>query len=95
MALDKADIEKISQLARLQVTEAEAAEVAQRITSILDLIDQMQAVDTDQTEPMAHPLDMVQRLRPDRVTEQDRRDELQKLAPAIEDGLFLVPRVIE
>jgi aspartyl-tRNA(Asn)/glutamyl-tRNA(Gln) amidotransferase subunit C len=95
MALDKADIEKIAQLARLQVSDSEAADVAQRISDILTLIDQMQAVDTDQIEPMAHPLDMVQRLRPDRVTEKDRRDELQKLAPATEDGLFLVPKVIE
>ncbi len=95
MALDKSEVEKIAQLARLHISAEEAEEVAGRITDILALIDQMQAVDTSQVEALAHPLDVVQRLRADEVTEQDRRDALQELAPASEDGLYLVPRVIE
>lgn len=95
MALDKDDIGKIAQLARLHVSESEAIEVAGRITDILALIDKMQAVDTENVEPLSHPLDVVQRLRPDTVTEIDRRDELQKIAPNSEAGLYLVPKVIE
>jgi aspartyl-tRNA(Asn)/glutamyl-tRNA(Gln) amidotransferase subunit C len=95
MAFDKSEVEKVAQLARLHVSEAEAIEVASRITDILALIDQMQSIDTDGVEPLAHPLDVTQPLREDKVTEENRRDELQTLAPATEDGLYLVPRVIE
>ncbi|NKB33942.1 MAG: Asp-tRNA(Asn)/Glu-tRNA(Gln) amidotransferase subunit GatC [Pseudomonadales bacterium] len=95
MALDKSEVEKIAQLARLHISVADADEVANRITDILALIDQMQSVDTDAVEPMAHPLDVVQRLRADEVTETDHRDELQTLAPEAQDGLYLVPKVIE
>lgn len=95
MALDKSEVAKIAHLARLHINDSEAAEVANRITDILALIDQMQSVDTEQVAPLAHPLDVVQRLRPDVVTETDQRSQLQKLAPASEDGLYLVPIVIE
>ena len=95
MALDKSEVEKIAQLARLHINDTEADEVASRITDILTLIDQMQTVDTDAVEPLAHPLDVVQRLRPDEVTETDQREKLQALAPAAQDGLYLVPKVIE
>jgi len=95
MALDKTEVEKIAHLARLHISDAEADEVTSRITDILALIDQMQSVDTDAVEPLAHPLDMVQRLRKDEVTETNRRDELQSLAPESQDGLYLVPKVIE
>lgn len=95
MALDKSEVAKIAHLARLHINDSEAAEVANRITDILALIDQMQSVDTEQVAPLAHPLDVVQRLRPDLVTETDQRSQLQKLAPASEDGLYLVPIVIE
>ena len=95
MALDKSEIEKIAHLARLHVNEAETEEVTTRITDILALIDQMQSVDTESVEPLAHPLDMVQRLRADEITENNQRDELQKLAPASEDGLYLVPKVLD
>ncbi|HAJ75428.1 MAG: Asp-tRNA(Asn)/Glu-tRNA(Gln) amidotransferase subunit GatC [Gammaproteobacteria bacterium] len=95
MAFDKSEVEKIAHLARLHINEAEADEVSKRITDILALIDQMQSVDTDAVEPLAHPLDVVQRLRTDRVTETDHRDELQTLAPEAQDGLYLVPKVIE
>ncbi len=95
MALALSDVEKIAHLARLHVSEEDALEVTKRISSILDLIDQMQSVDTANVAPLAHPFDAVQRLRPDEVTETDQRDYLQKIAPATQDGLYLVPKVIE
>ena len=95
MALDKTEIEKIAHLARLHIGESETEEVATRITDILALIDEMQSVDTEAVEPLAHPLDLVQRLRADEITEDNQRDRLQKLAPASEDGLYLVPKVLE
>lgn len=95
MALNNTDVEKIAYLARLQIDQSDVVEVTGRIANILSLIDQMQDVDTEHVEPMAHPFDAVQRLRPDEVTETDQRDHLQKLAPATSDGLYLVPKVIE
>jgi len=95
MALDKTEIEKIAHLARLHINESETAEVTTRITDILALIDQMQSVDTEGVEPLAHPLDLEQRLRADEITEENQRDRLQKLAPASEEGLYLVPKVLE
>lgn len=95
MAFDKSEVEKVAHLARLHVSESEADEVSTRITDILALIDQMQSVDTESVEPLAHPLDVVQRLRSDSITEGNQRDELQQLAPASEDGLYLVPKVLD
>ena len=95
MALDKAEIEKIAHLAQLHISEFETREVTTRITDILALIDQMQSVDTDAIEPLAHPLDLVQRLRADKIIEENQRDKLQQLAPASEDGLYLVPKVLD
>ena len=95
MALDKSEIEKIAHLARLHISESEAEEVTTRITDILELIDQMQSVDTESVEAMAHPVEVVQRLRADDITEQNQRDELQKLAPSSENGMYLVPRVLD
>ena len=95
MAFDKTEVEKIAQLARLLISDSEIDEVTGRITDILALIDQMQSVDTETVEPLAHPLDLTQRLREDDVTEFNRRDELQLLAPEVEQGLYLVPKVIE
>ena len=92
--MEKSEIDKVAQLARLRVSPAEADEVAARIGRILAMIDQMRAVDTTDVEPLAHPLDAVQRLRADEVTETDRRDELLALAPAERNGLFTVPKVI-
>ena len=94
MALDKTEVEKIAHLARLHISESETEEVTTRITDILTLIDQMQSVDTEAVEPLAHPLDLVQRLRADEITEENQRDRLQQLAPASEDGLYLVPKVL-
>ena len=95
MAFDKAEVEKIAQLARLRISDSEIDEVTGRIRDILALIDQMQSVDTHDVVPLAHPLDLTQRLREDDVTEFNRRGELQLLAPEVEQGLYLVPKVIE
>ena len=95
MSLSPAEVEKIAHLARLALEPAQAAGLAQDLSRILDLVDQMNAVDTAGVEPMAHPLEMSQRLRPDEVTETDRRDAFQAVAPQTEAGLYLVPRVIE
>lgn len=95
MAVDPSDIEKLAELARLEISHETAAETAQSISQVLELVNQLQAVDTDNVSPMAHPLDAVQRLRADEVTETNQREELQAMAPAIQDGLYLVPKVIE
>ncbi len=95
MAFDKSEVEKIAHLARLHISDSEADEVTARIGDILGLIDQMQSVDTDGVEPLAHPLDVVQRLREDVITEKDQRHDLQTLAPNSQDGLYLVPKVLE
>ena len=87
MAFDKSEVEKIAHLARLQLSDSEADEVTVRIGDILRLIDQMQSVNTDAIEPLAHPLDVVQRPREDEITEEDQREELQTLAPTCRDGL--------
>jgi aspartyl/glutamyl-tRNA(Asn/Gln) amidotransferase C subunit len=95
MSLDRAATANIAHLARLAIAEDEAERVAQDLSRILDLVEQMSAVDTRGVVPMAHPLHMAQRLRPDVVTEPDGRAAFQAIAPATEAGLYLVPRVIE
>ena len=95
MALDRSDVEKIAHLARLGLNEADIPGTAATLDNILGLIDQMQAVNTDGIEPLAHPLEATQRLRADRVTEHTQRDAYQAIAPAVENGLYLVPQVIE
>ena len=95
MSIDKSDIEKLSQLARINVSNDIADIVTDRINDVLAMVDQLQAVDTENVAPMAHPQDATQRLRSDEVTESDQRQTLMSNAPAQEDGLFLVPKVIE
>lgn len=95
MSLSHDDVEKIAHLARLAISEEDIPDYASDLSNILSLVEQMDAVDTDAVSPMAHPLDMVQRLRADVVTEVDQREQLQQNAPSVEDGLFLVPQVIE
>jgi aspartyl-tRNA(Asn)/glutamyl-tRNA(Gln) amidotransferase subunit C len=94
-SVDPDEIAKIAALARIHIADEQVAEVADRITAILAMVDTLQAADTRDVEPMANPLDATQPLRPDEVTEGDRRAEFQAIAPAVEDGLYLVPRVIE
>lgn len=89
------EIQKLARLARLEITQETIDETAKSITEVLALVDQLQAADTDNVAPMAHPLDAVQILRADEVTESDQREKLQAIAPAVEDGLYLVPKVID
>jgi len=93
--IEKSDIEKIAYLARLGIDEQAIPEYAQSLSDILTFVEQMDSADTDGVSPMAHPQDMLQRLRDDKVTEDNQREQLQANAPLIEDGLFLVPQVIE
>jgi aspartyl-tRNA(Asn)/glutamyl-tRNA(Gln) amidotransferase subunit C len=95
MALDKTDVAKIAHLARLAVDDDALDHYASELSSILHLVEQMDGVDTTGVEPMAHPLHMTQRLRPDEVSETDQRAHFQQIAPATQDGLYLVPKVIE
>ena len=93
--MNPSDIQKLAELARLEIGEDAIEEVASRISDVLALVDQLQAVDTQGIAPMAHPLDAIQRLRADGVTETNQREAFQAIAPATEAGLYLVPKVIE
>lgn len=94
-SIDPEQVRKIAHLARLATADAELDGYARELSSILDLVDQMNAVDTTGVAPMAHPQHATQRLRPDVVTEPDDRERYQRSAPAVERGLYIVPRVVE
>ncbi len=95
VSLADSDVEKIAHLARLEIAQADIPEYVRNLGNILDLVEQMNGVDTAGVVPMAHPLDAVQRLRTDEVTEENQRDRFQSVSPQVENGLFLVPKVIE
>jgi aspartyl-tRNA(Asn)/glutamyl-tRNA(Gln) amidotransferase subunit C len=95
MSLSPDQIRLIARLARIAVREDESVAVGERLNRVLAMLDQLRAVDTEGIEPMSHALDVVQPLRPDAVTESDQRGLLQAGAPAVADGLYLVPKVIE
>lgn len=95
MSLDKADVEKIAHLARLAIDDNDIPEYARDLSNIFDLVEQMNTADTTDISPMAHPLDAVQRLRPDVVKESNQREQFQSIAPKTEAGVYLVPQVIE
>ena len=95
MAIDQTTLERTAHLARIRLEAGDAEELNKRLNEILSMVDQLQQADVDGVEPMAHPLELNQPLRPDAVTEPDWRDRILKLAPAESDGCFLVPRVIE
>jgi len=95
MSLTLDDVRRIARLARLDVSAAEADKTRDQLNGILSFIEQLQSVDTTGIEPMAHAVDVVQRLRPDAATEADRREAFQAIAPETEAGLYLVPKVIE
>ena len=95
MPLSLEDVRRIALLARIAIEPGEAHTVLDGLNRVMGLIEQMQAVDTAGIEPMAHALDVTQRLREDRVSEADRREQFQSIAPAVERGLYLVPKVIE
>jgi aspartyl-tRNA(Asn)/glutamyl-tRNA(Gln) amidotransferase subunit C len=95
MALTLDDVRRIAYLARLDVTDAEAGAVLTKLTGIFGMIEELQKVDTTGVTPMSHAQDIALRLREDKVTETDRRELFQSIAPQVEAGLYLVPKVIE
>lgn len=95
MSITNEAIEKVAKLARIRIDDAAVPELAQRLNNILAMVDRLQEVDTTGVVPMANPLDATQRLRADAVTETDRRDAFLAIAPSAEQGLYLVPKVIE
>lgn len=95
MSLSDDQVRRIARLARLAIRDEELAAVIDRVNRVLALVEQIRAVDTAGIEPMAHPLDAAQRLRADEVTESNQREANQAVAPGVQDGLYLVPKVIE
>jgi len=93
--LSQDDIRQLCRLARLEITAGEIADVQAKLSSIVAMVDQLQAIDTEGVTPMAHPLDRPQRLRPDEVTDKDAHERYQRNAPLVERDLYLVPKVIE
>jgi aspartyl-tRNA(Asn)/glutamyl-tRNA(Gln) amidotransferase subunit C len=95
MSLSTNEVKKIAYLARLGIDKQDVESYARDLSGILDLMARMSELNTDGIEPMAHPMDQVQRLRADVVTEQDNHEKFQAIAPQVEAGLYLVPKVIE
>ena len=95
MALDIDTVHTIARLARLSIADEQVDKYASELSTILDLVAQMEAVDTDGIEPMTHPFDATLRLREDTVTQDNQRDKFQAVAPEAEQGLYLVPKVID
>jgi len=95
MSLSHDQIRRIARLARIAIRPEESEAVRARLNRVLALVEELRAVDTAGVEPMAHAQEVVQRLRPDAVTEEDRHALYQSVAPAVKDGLYLVPKVIE
>ena len=95
MTLKTEDVRNIAQLARLQIDEDAIERYTRDLSDVLELVEQMNALDTSGITPMAHPLDATQRLREDAVSEDNCRDKFQGIAPDVENGLYLVPKVIE
>lgn len=95
MSLSSSDVKRIAHLARIEINDDEAEAYLQKLSGILGLIEQMQAVDTTGITPMSHSQEVTQRLREDVVTEANQRELFQANAPAVKNGLYLVPKVIE
>ncbi len=95
MSLSSEEVRRIAELARIGISDAEAGAVQAQLNDIFELIGRMQKVDTEGVEPMSHGQDLKLRLREDLVTERDQRERFQSLAPKVEQGLYLVPKVIE
>ncbi len=95
MSIERHEIEKLATLARIAIDDSTINEVSERLGSVLELVDQLQAADTSGIDAMSHPMQATQRLREDEVTELNQREALQATSPDTEDGLFLVPKVIE
>ena len=95
MSLTPDDVRRLARLARIELQAEESHAVLERLNRVLGLIDEMRRIDTQGIEPMSHAVDLSQRLRPDEVKEPERREAYQSVAPAVQDGLYLVPKVIE
>lgn len=95
MSLTPEQVSQVAHLARLELKPEKTTAYAQQLSNILAMVDQLTRANTAGVAPMAHPLEMTQRLRPDVVSEANRRDVYQAHSPAVQDGLFLVPKVIE
>lgn len=95
MALDNETVQTIARLARIKIEQSDVDKTRASLENILDLVAQMEAVDTSGIEPMTHPFDATMRLRADEVSESDQRDRFQAIAPSTERGLYLVPKVID
>ena len=95
MSLSLDDVKRVANLARIEIGEDEARTALTQLSGIFGLTEQMQAVDTSAIQPMSHAQDLTQRLRDDVVTESDQRELFQSVAPQVENGLYLVPRVVE
>ncbi len=95
MSLTSQDVNKIAHLARLAISDQDIPRYVKNLSDILTFVEQMNSVNTTGAVPMAHPQDMYQRLREDKVSERDQRDDYQRIAPMTEEGLYLVPKVIE
>ncbi|MBA3564383.1 MAG: Asp-tRNA(Asn)/Glu-tRNA(Gln) amidotransferase subunit GatC [Gammaproteobacteria bacterium] len=95
MSLTRSEVENIAHLARLEITPEEIPPLAEKLSRIIEFVDQLRNADTKDVRPMAHPLNMTQRLRADAVTETDQRARFQQDAPRVEDGFYVVPRVME
>ena len=95
MSLGPDEVKKIAHLARLGINESDIDDYASNLSNILDLVAQMNSIDTTNVPPMAHPQDLGQRLRADEVLEENQRERFQAIAPQTENGLYLVPKVIE
>jgi aspartyl-tRNA(Asn)/glutamyl-tRNA(Gln) amidotransferase subunit C len=95
MSIKREEVLKVAHLARLDITDDKVDEYTKNLSNILDLIEQMNQVNTDDVLPLSNPLDAVQRLRTDVVTEVNQRELFQSVAAEVQDGLYLVPKVIE
>ena len=95
MSINKDQIKYLSLLSRMDIQESEINDVEKKLTKIIDFVDQLQSIDTDEIEPMAHPLNQSQRLRTDKVIEENNRDKIQKNTRSTERGMYIVPKVIE
>lgn len=95
MSLTPDEVKAVAHLARLALNEDDVSRYANELSSILELVDQLESAPAEDVTPMAHPLEVSQRLRPDQVSEDNQRESFQSVAPSVEGGHYLVPRVIE
>ena len=95
MSINKDQIKYLSLLSRMDIQESEMNDVEEKLSKIIDFVDQLQSIDTDEIQPMAHPLNQFQRLRADKVIEKNNRDKIQKNTKSTDRGMYIVPKVIE